>query len=197
MRKGRVLLSLVSRYPIAQETGKSILELFYNHYPTLVPQYADYKDPVNEPIPTVEEALKYWWDDMGFYTRRSSIRGEWCVGKDKEDITRYKFKYTWHKTIDWFQLFKELIDRSNAYFGYVHVITEKENEPAAIGSAVDCFLNGTPGMYLKKGIPQLGWGTYFGEEYVKELDIPLLEKHGFKGEPLASGYVFTVTDRML
>ena len=191
--KGDVLISLVSREPISEETGRLILDLFYNHYPMLTPQYADYVEPINEPIPTVEEALKYW-EGEGFYTRRSSLKGFSHPGTDIEKISHYKFKYTWHKKVEWFQLFKELINLSHAYFGYVHLTTERESEAAEIGSAVDCFLGGTRGMYLKKGIPQLGWGTYFGEEYIKELDVPLLEKHGVSVEPWGQGYIFTVTD---
>jgi hypothetical protein len=89
-----------------------------------------------------------------------------------------------------------IVTLSKAYFGYVHVFTENEMEAAAMGSAISVFLNGTPSIYLKKGIPNLGWGHYFGEEYVKELDLPLLKKQGFTVNPLGEGYVFNLTDQL-
>lgn len=197
MRKKYVLISLVSRQKITQDFyGRNILSLFYEHYPSLSPQFANFYEPVNHPIPTLEQALEYWEGDPGLYRRKNSIVGNWYIATDGDGIFSPIFEYNWNTKINWFYIFQQLVTLSKAYFGYVHVFTENEIEGAAAGSSISCFLRGTPSMYLKKGIPQLGWGHYFGEEYVKELDIPLLKKHGFSVEPLGEGYVFNLTNQL-
>lgn len=197
MRKKYVLISLVTREKMTKEPyGRDILSLFYDQYPNLAPQAANFYEPINKPISIIEAALEYWEGDPGLYRRKNTVSGWWYIGTDGDGIAYMSFEYNWNKNIDWFQLFQQLSFLSKAYFGYVHVFTENEIKPAGAGSAVDCFLRGTPSMYLKKGIPQLGWGHYFGEEYVKELNIPLMKEHGFKIEPLGEGYVFNLTDNL-
>lgn len=196
MRKKYILISLVTREKMTKEPyGREVLSLFYEKYPMLAPQVANSYEPVNNSITDTETALEYWVDP-GIYRRRNTVSGNWSIGTDRDWIGCMDFRYNWNNKIDWFQLFQELVTRSKAYFGYVHVFTDNEIEGAGAGSAVDCFLRGTPSIYLKKGIPQLGWGHYFGEDYVKELDLPLLKEHGLKIEPLGNGYVFKLTDHL-
>ncbi|MGN6671302.1 MAG: hypothetical protein ACTHJ4_07180 [Candidatus Nucleicultricaceae bacterium] len=197
MRKKYVLISLVTRDKISKEpSGRQILSLFYEKYPLLAPQTANFYEPVNNPVADSETALEYWEGDPGLYRRKNTVSGSWYIKTDGYGKGIMIFEYNWNNKIDWFQLFQELVTRSKAYFGYVHVFTENEREGAGLGSAVDLFLNGVSSMHLKKGIPQLGWGHYFGEEYVKELDLLLLKEHGLKIEPLGNGYVFNLTDHL-
>lgn len=197
MRKKYVLISLVTREKMMKEPyGRDILSLFYDQYPNLAPQAANFYEPINKSISNIESALEYWEGDPGLYKRKKSVEGVWNVGRDIAGINCLDFRYSWNKNIDWFQLFQQLTLLSKAYFGYVHVFTENEMEPAGLGSAVSLFLNGVTGAYLKKGIPQLGWGHYFGEEYVKEIDNSLLKKNGFQVKPLGEGYVFNLTENL-
>ena len=196
--KKYVLLSMVSREKVINKFyQEKILSLFYKYYPNLFPQVANFCEPINQPISTVEEALKYWGGEPGLYRRKNTIVGSWYISTDGYHIFSPTIEYNWNKKIDWFILFKKLIDISKSYFGYVHVFTDQEIEPAAIGSAIGCFLRGTPSGPLKKnGIPQLAWANYFGEEYVKELDLLLIKQHGFEINPLGEGYVFNITDKI-
>ena len=197
MNKNYILISLVTHTkPNRESYGRNILNLFYEHYPLLAPQFANYYEPVNIPISNVQQALKYWEGEPGLYRRKNTVRGEWYISEDGDKIFCPSFRYNWNSTIDWFKLLKQLGIISNAYYAYIHVVTNNEREGSGLGSAVHLFLNGVTGYYLKKGIPQLGWGHYFGEEYVKELDIPLIKQHGFNIEPLGEGYVFNLTDQL-
>jgi hypothetical protein len=197
MRKKYILISLVTREKLTKEPyGRDILSLFYKDYQNLAPQVANFYEPINKLVPDVEAALEYWEGVPGLYRRRNSVAGEWYISIDGDGIPLLVFEYSWNEKVSWFQLFKQLIILSGSYFGYIHVITENEREPAGLGSAVHLFLNGVSGMHLKKGIPQLGWGHYFGEEYVKELNLPLIKEHGFSIEPLGEGYVFHLTDQL-
>lgn len=195
--KKYVLLSLVTRKKLTKEPyGRNVLALFYDYYPMLVPQYANFYEPINKPIVTVDEALDYWEDETFLWRRKNSIVGWGNIGPDRIDVNCIKFEYNWSFQIDWFKLFQELVALTEAYFGYIHVFTENEIEPAAVGSAIGAFTRGVVGWHLKKGIPSLGWAHYFGEEYVKEIDIPLLQKHGFDVQKLGEGYLFHITDNL-
>lgn len=196
MARKYVLISLVSREKLTKEVGKSILSLFYKNYPDLVPQFANFYEPINKPILTVEKALDYWENGEFLCRRKMSIQGRWNIGSDRNKIGCYHFEYNWSSKVEWFNLFQKLCALSKSYFGYIHVITDNESEPAEIGSTVFAFIRGTASISLKKGIPQLGWGNYFGEEYVKEIDVDLLKKHGFEIEPLGDGYVFNITPQL-
>jgi hypothetical protein len=195
--KKYVLLSLVTRTKLTKEPyGRRILSLFYNHYPLLAPQYANFYEPINKPINTIDEALGYWEDEEFLCRRKNSIVGSWYITEDISRIGWMTFEYNWSPQVDWFKLFNELVSITEAYFGYVHVFTNNEIEPAGAGSAIGCFISGTPSVHLKKGIPNLGWGHYFGEEYVKEIDVPLLQKHGFDVQKFGEGYLFHITDNL-
>jgi hypothetical protein len=195
--KKHLLISIVTRKKMIEEPyGRNILSLFYDKYPLLAPQYANFYEPINKPINNPDEALEYWEDEEFLGRRRNAVVGSWYISPDRIKEGWLTFKYNWRSKIDWFKLFQELMTLTEGYFGYVHVITDTEREPAGAGSAICCFLYGTPGVHLKKGIPNLGWAHYFGEEYVKELDIPLLEKNGFKVQKLGDGYVFQLTDNL-
>jgi hypothetical protein len=195
--KKRVLISIVTRKKMTEEPyGRNILSLFYDKYPLLAPQYANFYEPINKPINNPDEALEFWEDEEFMGRRRNAVVGSWNVSEDIDRIGRLIFEYNWDAKTDWFKLFQELIDLTEAYFGYVHVFTDREREPAAVGSAIFGFTRGMAGFHLKKGIPNLGWAHYFGEEYVKELDISLLEKNGFKVQKLGDGYVFQLTDNL-
>ena len=189
---------MVSREKLTKETyGKNILSLFYQKYFNLFPQMANFCEPVNQPILTIEEALKYWEGRPGLYRRKNKVVGSWYISEDFDNVGYLTFEYNWNKNVNWFHLFKDLIMESKSYFGYIHVFTDREIEPSGAGSAICCFLRGTPSWALREnGIPQLAWANYFGEEYVKELDLSLLQHHGFQVSPLGEGYVFNVTDQL-
>ncbi len=194
MKRKYILLSMVTRSELTKvPMGKNILKLFYDKYPSLAPEYANYYEPINKSINTTDEALVYWEDERFLARRRHQISGTWHHSKDIIKVGCIDFEYNWNRKINWHTLFSELIIISNAYYGYAHVFTENEIVPAGAGSAISCFLRGTPGIHLKKGVPNLGWANYFGEEYVKEIDVPLLQKNGFNIQKLGDGYVFNVT----
>ena len=189
---------MVSRERLVREPyGQAILELLYNTNESLKPEYCNYYEPVNIPIPTYENALEKWYEDGFYFRRKHSTQSNGAFTIDGYNASVIGLESRWNKQINWFQLFKQLISITKAYFGYVHVITDRESEPSAAGSAICCFLYGTSSGPLKKnGIPNLGWGNYFGEEYVKELDLPLLQQHGLSIEPLGEGYVFNLTPQL-
>lgn len=196
-KKKYVLLSLVTRTKLTKEPyGRGILTLFYDKYPLLAPQYANYYEPINKPINTVNEALDYWDGEGLLCRRKNSIVGSWYISEDMHRINWINLEYDWNTKIDWFKLFQDLTIIVKPYFGYVHVFTDREIEPAAVGSAIGCFTRGTPAIHLRKGIPNLGWAHYFGEEYVKEIDVALLQKHGFNVQQFGEGYLFHITDKL-
>ena len=198
MKRKYVFLSMVSREKLTKEPhGHNILKLLYEKYPNLAPEYCNYHEPVNIPTPTFEDAYKLWNEEWFFCRRKHSVQMNISIMLNRFDVSSIRFECNWHKEIKWLNLFEELMKESKSYFGYIHFFTDREIESGEIGSAVDCFLRGTPSWALKEnGIPQLAWANYFGEEYVKELDVSLLQQHGFEVNPLGDGYVFNVTNNI-
>jgi hypothetical protein len=196
-KKRYVLLSLVTREKLDKENyGRKILSLFYEQYPELAPQYSNFYEPLNKPINTVDEALKYWVKEAFLFRRSKTVVMYGNIGPDRIGVGCIKFEYNWNVQNNWFKLFQELVALSKSYFGYIHVFSDREIEPGGAGSAVGCFTRGTPGVHLKKGIPQLGWAHYFGEEYVKEIDVKLLQQHDFDVQKFGEGYLFHITDKL-
>lgn len=196
MAKKYILISLIIDGKMTKNYGRTLLSFFYNNYLNLAPQFANFYEPVNKIVSSVEEAIMFWEDQEFLCRRKTKVKGYWGIGTDRSEIAYHHFNYTWNKSIDWYNLLQDLIKLSKAYFGYVHVFTDNEIIGAYLGSPASVFQHGPASFHLKKGIPQLGWGNYFGEEYVKEIDVDLLKKNGFEIKPLGEGYVFNVTPQL-
>jgi hypothetical protein len=182
--------------------GRSLLALFFNEFPDLVPEYASFTDPVNNSIPTVDDALKYW-TDMSMLQfigrRRSTVKGSFYAGYDKDKIGDIDLEYTWNKKIDWFDVFKKVQACVKAYFGYLHFFTQEEDDLRTDrdGSAYLSFYNGAIGWKVEeKGIPDLGWATYFGKKYQEDIPISQIQKEGAIVTPQNDGHIIQLTDNI-
>lgn len=199
-----IKISFLSNEKLDKETyGRPLLSLFYNEFPKLVPEYASFTDPVNNPIPTIDKALKYWENNFGIHhfigRRKHSVKGDWSIGKGKTKIAFIKFEYNWNNKIDWLDVFKKIQNCVKAYFGYLHFFTEPEKELGyKKGVNLYCdFRNGATGWKIeKKGIPDLGWATYFGEKYTRDLPIEKIKSEGANITPQNNGHIITLSDNI-
>lgn len=160
----------------------------FDDFPELTPEYSCFYEPINKPIPTVEEALKYWTDNFDtqhfMSRRRSAVRGNFGVGRDIKKIGDVSATYSWKKKIDWFNFFQSLQKCINAYFGHIHFYDSKEKD---IGFSA--------GFEIRDlGIPDLGWGTFFGKRFLDRFPKKDLVAKGFTVTPQGDGYVLTLTD---
>lgn len=160
MKRGIDLYFLTDEYLVGKIFGKKILNLMFDEFPELTPEYSGFYDPINKSIPTVEEALKYWTDDFDAHhfisRRRSTVRGNFGVGRSRENAGWINSTYAWNKKIDWLHFFLSLQKCINAYFGYVHFYDSREK---TIGFPADFKIRDL-------GIPDLGWGTFFGKRFL-------------------------------
>jgi hypothetical protein len=181
-----------------KDYAANILKIIYNDFPDLAPEYANFYEPINKPVPTVEDALKYWADGFIFNLmsrRRTSPKTIFNVGCDKDDIYSIYLKCTWKKTIDWVKLFKLFQKCIDGYFGYVHLYSPEEIKQKANCREIYGDFLYTPGFKIRdKGIPDLAWGTFFGERYLDRLPLKELKKEGFTLKKQGQGYFLTLTD---
>ena len=106
-KKKYVLFSLVTRAKLSKESyGRKILSLFYDKYPLLAPQYANYYEPINNSVSTTEEALGYWESNPFLCRRKNTVVGSWYISEDMNRTAWINLEYNWTPKIDWFKLFK-------------------------------------------------------------------------------------------
>jgi hypothetical protein len=198
-----VLISLVTDKKLEKENyGRSLLSLFYDRFPELKPEYASFTDPVNNPITTVNDALQYWEDSdwPGFICkRRQTVKSEWYIGTDKNKLAHLDLEYAWNNKINWLSVFKKVQECVNAYFGYLHFFTAPEWAASrAKGLELYCeFRNGAIGWKVEeKGIPDLGWATYFGKKYQEDIPISQIQKEGAIITPQNDGHIIQLTDNI-
>ncbi|WP_265259446.1 hypothetical protein [Verminephrobacter aporrectodeae] len=108
-----------------------------------------------------------------------------------------------NKKINWRRLFHRLIELASPQFAILHLFTDIETRDDAFGAdhhaivATDDFFMGPPALILKKrGIPNLGWATFFGREYTKEIDAEKLRANGFAVEAIGDGHLVTLTENI-
>ncbi|WP_201766100.1 hypothetical protein, partial [Verminephrobacter aporrectodeae] len=85
----------------------------------------------------------------------------------------------------------------------MHLFTDIETRDDAFGTdehaivAADHFLAGPPAAVLEdEGIPNLGWATFFGREYTKEIDAEKLRANGFAVEAIGDGHLVILTENI-
>lgn len=198
MKRKYVLISIISKTSqISTENKKNLLSLFYNEYQILAPNFANFCEPINQPISSVETALPFLGDKPSLFKRKSKILGIWDIAHDIDNKLGFIFKYQWNNQINWLSLFTKLINFTDTHFAYMHVFTEKELEPAGLGSAISCFTGGTPAWALRKnGIPQLAWANYWGKEYTQELTDSIKQELSPYIQPLDQGHIFHLTENI-
>jgi len=190
MARGVDLYLLTDENLLADTYGQKLLTLMFEKYSNLAPEYACFYGPCNKPIPTVDAAMKYWVDDYDAHhftsRRRSSVKGRFGVGRDMQNAGWMNLSYSWNKKINWYEFFLALQECIDSYFGYVHFYDSQEKDIGFFASFEIRDL----------GIPDLGWGTFFGKRYLDRLPLDDLKQNGFTLTPQGDGYLLTMTDKI-
>ena len=177
-----------------REFGERYLKVFFDEFPGLKPQTVNYTEPINKPVETIEDALEYWGQLTFYWRRKNAPRTYGSVSESGNfGSDGVRLKCDWKSTIDWFSLFKRLVETTNSNAAYLHLFCDHELQPVTFGSPNHDFRLGAAGAALRNGIPGIGWANYFGSDYAKEVDPALLRKNGFEVEPFENGYIFKVS----
>ncbi len=142
---------------------------------------------------------EFHWDF--FWKRKHSVKSKgWVVHTSRQGP---KQEMAWgqivltaqpHRKIDWFTLFHRAIVLTAPEFGMLHLFTDPELERTPFGSPESDFKAGPVQNALADGIPNLAWATFFGGEFVSEVDANCIREAGFPIEPIDKGHLVRVTE---
>jgi hypothetical protein len=220
MIKAQVRLSIATEKDLSDWSyGKQFLETMIATDPRLTPKKIGFTE-AKHAFETVESAQPYWGkitkltlSDKGriletsevpsqFSWKRNAAIRHWGYAdfpwRNKYGNLFYGgfgFSGTFDAKPDWLELFKTLCEMSEAAFGVLHLLTERET--VMIGKTqVSPYYSSVGGMVLRIGIPNLAWATFFGAPFAKEVDAKNLRSHGYRVEGVAGGYLVLVSDKL-
>ncbi|MCW5258512.1 hypothetical protein D5038_19835 [Verminephrobacter aporrectodeae subsp. tuberculatae] len=208
------------------EFGRKVLETFCETDPRLVPDRFDSDVRIKKPFYDIAACEKYWAVktiiDAGEEGRWLTT---WACGWKRSKTVKYSYEMShtfpyvnrlgeirlgWlhgnadaNKKIDWNRLFHSLVELANPQFAILHLFTDIETRDDAFGTdehaivAKDDFLRGPPAVILEdRGVPNLGWATFFGRAYTREIDAEKLRANGFAVETIGDGHLVTLTENI-
>ncbi|MCW5258706.1 hypothetical protein D5038_20850 [Verminephrobacter aporrectodeae subsp. tuberculatae] len=226
MEKSYIRISIVTDIDTTKwEFGRKVLETFCETDPRLVPDGFDYAlgEKIKRPFYDIAACEKYWAAEAIIESGNERTFTKWSCGWKRSKAVKYRYtmRHTlmnrlgelrpgWlrgdadaNKKIDWSRLFHRLIEFANPQFAILHLFTNIETRDDAFGTdehaivAADHFLAGPPAAVLEdEGIPNLGWATFFGRDYTKEIDAEKLRANGFAVEAIGDGHLVTLTENI-
>jgi len=217
--KNYILLSLNTNVDTTSwHYGKTMLELMRKTDERLIPQFiSDNGDRVNIPYKDVTSCEKHWtatgqlrgvnggWTDFPLQfamKRKNAIKYTGTVdhteriGPKSELMAGcVKFQFQPNKKIAWLDLLREYCDVFEPKFAMLHLFTEPELDRCVAISPEGSFRRGPVSRTLSRsGIPNLAWATYFGSEYIDDIDEKKLMAQGFSVEKIGNGYLVVITE---
>jgi len=126
------------------------------------------------------------------HTRRVGPRNELFPGTIKSDFGAVK-------DVRWREFFAGCCQLCEPIFAMLHWFTahEMKRGEMASGSPQLGFRLGTQNWELaERQIPQLAWGTYWGEELAQWADVAALRQGGFDVEPLGNGWLLWLSPNL-
>ncbi|WP_211468257.1 hypothetical protein [Collimonas silvisoli] len=225
MSKPKIRLSITTRLDTTRwEFGKQVLEAFCETDPRLVPEYFDNVEAIKKQFNGIAACEEYWapevvmdagsygrtftkWNSMWRRVKAVKSRGEMhhtlVNQRGQLHLGWLTFDADGDRKVDWAGLFHRLCVLAQPKFATLHLFTDIETRRGAFGTAVetdiaaDDFVTGPHGMTLeKRGIPNLAWATFFGEDYAAEVDMQKLCAQGFEVEAIGQGFLVTLTPKL-
>jgi hypothetical protein len=223
--KPKIRISVTTRVDTTQWSfGKQVLEALYETDERLLPERIGHSEPIKIPFESIEACEKHWapagvikgpegtfdvkWNV--FWKRTKPIKNLGCMFHTS--VNKFgDLNPGWltisavpDKKADWIGLFRRLCTVAPPQFSTLHLFTHTETWPGAFTPENDenydtnDYQVGAPPIALKeRGIPNLSWANFFGEEYAAEVDPQKLRDHGFGVEEIGQGFLVTVTPRLL
>ncbi|MHC2460663.1 hypothetical protein ACVMIX_007367 [Rhizobium leguminosarum] len=101
-----------------------------------------------------------------------------------------------HKTVDWLPVFRRACNALTPTFGLLHYFTPIED--AGRPGTAEGYFSG--GIIPRKGMPErianIGWATFFGGEFAKDVKAEQIAEAGFAIEKVGDGYLARITDNI-
>lgn len=131
--------------------------------------------------------------------------------------SKISFDAKYKKGVDWLGLFRGWCEIASPFAAILHPfilddglkgkpksVMEYSNEEDFLEQAWSRFLHGS--LYtqfrfgelnsLRSGLTNLGWASWFGDEFADEVDEPAISAAGFPVSKIGNGYLVQVTNQM-
>lgn len=223
--KPDIRISIVTQMDTAQWAfGRQFLQTLSEADVRLMPERVGNSEPIKILVSSIDDCENNWapsaiidgplgrshvkWDFL--WKRTKAIKCLGCVFHTS--VTKFgNLRPGWitltaalDKKVDWSNLFRQLCILTNPKFATLYLRTEREDWEGSFSKEVvenygkNDFLNGMPDAALKeRGLSNLSWANFFGEQYASEVDVPKLRENGFSVEPIGEGFLVTLTPSLL
>jgi hypothetical protein len=195
--------------------GRFFFKTLQEIYPELMPRKYDYIEPLKNVFDgDIEKMLSICWKPKSISPHRShqfiwkpqirSTEAFWSFSslhgnqKIHSDLLIYgspkKFKLANIKT-----LYLELMRHNPVDIGHIHILSEIEvnHNKNYYNEMVQPLQIGFVTLRLKKYIPNLAWGTFFGKPYIEMMGLEkLLETHAYLIERWGDGVYIQITENI-
>lgn len=199
MPKPKILVSVLTD---AETQGaafcRDFLEFLFERQ-ELTPEFVGNDEPVNNAVGTLDAALPYCSEWPFLWVRRHRVVSQGSLfHKHANAAGSVTLDAVFDPSYDWLPFFRGLIDVTEAYYGYVHLLTDEEwrltqLEPEAISD----FRLGAIAKTLEQGILELGWANYFGARWREQINAVRLANTCSRMEHLEGGYLFAITEGVM
>jgi hypothetical protein len=120
---------------------------------------------------------------------QTNVHGRWLGG----GLSVYAAP---HKAVDWLPIFRRVRNALTPTFGLLHYFTPIE-DTGRPGTAEGYFSGGIiPSKGMPERIPNIGWATFFGGEFAKDVKAEQIAEAGFAIEKVGDGYLARITDNI-
>lgn len=197
-------------------TGRKVLSAFCETDERLVPEYLWQWETCIGEFETVEQCRESWAWMTQLRAHGSKHDFPLGLGWRRKKTVRYQaeMKHSannalgrWnggslsvfaapHKTVDWLPVFRRVCDALTPTFGLLHYFVPVEDAEGT-GTAASYFRGGViPSKGMPKCIPNIGWATFFGQEFSENVRAEEIAGAGFAVDKLNDGYLIRITDNI-
>ena len=194
MAKPKILISLLTDAETNQAFCAALLTVFFERA-MIAPEFIGHYEPINNVVNDVHGALEYCGKDF-FWLRKHSIASQGALFRTTEHAAgSITLDASFDATYDWLSLFRDIVNVGNAYYGYLHLVTDEEWEKTRLCQEdASTFRSGAFAKKLEHGIMDLGWANYFGARWKPSINPVKLSNNCARLEHVEDGLLFTVTD---
>lgn len=194
MAKPKILISLLTDAETTESLFcAALLQVFFERA-RIAPEFFGHYEPINNAVKDVRDALAYCDKDF-FWLRKHSIVSRGTIfHTTKSAAGSITLDASFDANYDWLSLFRDLVNVTNAYYGYLHLVTDEEWEKARLSQEdASIFRSGAFARKLEQGIMDLGWANYFGPRWISKIDPVMLSNNSSRLERVEEGLLFTIT----
>jgi hypothetical protein len=184
--------------------GKKLLQTLIDADIRLTPEFVSNDEGKRVPFEGVDSCRKFWAplarvrsENMPafdfplnfFWSRTKEVRGKGDVAhavvvspkaRPGQELGKVTLEMAPSPNVSWRQLFEALCAISNPFFAMLHLFCKDELSSVPFDSPEADFRRGPVGVVIRRGIPELPWGTFVSDEQEIMASWKELQVDGFE-----------------